>query len=256
MSLKFIDKNGQEVSIAGKGISGKDGEGIHAGSILGYSGSREDIPEGYEVVDSNIFVSTDSLPIGAGMDYFGTTAPANYMFADGSAISRTEYAELFAVIGTTYGAGDGSTTFNLPDKRERVAISAGGEDWYLGKTGGSLQHRHTQAGWTGDVYLSNAQLPKLSGRASGVVTWDSHAYGIFTATKENTAYMPTGGTNINYTTLDFSIGGGQGHAHTLGSTDLAYALPPYLVCNYIIKVKNNNVDTAYDLIMADLGGAY
>ena len=59
-------------------------------------------------------------PIGSGMDYYGTEAPTNYMFADGTAISRIEYSELFSVIGTTYGAGDGSTTFNLPDKRERV----------------------------------------------------------------------------------------------------------------------------------------
>ena len=64
------------------------------------------------------------LPVGSGCDYYGTTAPEGYLFADGSAVSRTEYAELFEVLGTTYGAGDGSTTFNLPDKRERVSIMA------------------------------------------------------------------------------------------------------------------------------------
>ena len=63
-----------------------------------------------------------TVPIGTGFDFYGTTAPENYMFADGSAISRTTYAALFAVIGTTYGVGDGSTTFNLPDKRERVSV--------------------------------------------------------------------------------------------------------------------------------------
>lgn len=47
--------------------------------------------------------------------YAGTTAPSGYLACDGSAVSRTTYANLFAVIGTTYGEGDGSTTFNLPD---------------------------------------------------------------------------------------------------------------------------------------------
>ena len=64
------------------------------------------------------------MPIGSGMDYYGSVAPKNYMFADGSAISRTRYAELFNIIGISYGEGDGSTTFNLPDKRERVSVMA------------------------------------------------------------------------------------------------------------------------------------
>ena len=49
--------------------------------------------------------------------YAGTTPPDGWLLCDGSAVSRTTYAALFAVIGTTYGAGDGSTTFNLPDLR-------------------------------------------------------------------------------------------------------------------------------------------
>lgn len=67
------------------------------------------------------------LPSGVGMDYWGDTLPAGgWLWADGSAVSRTTYAGLFAVYGTKYGAGDGSTTFNLPDKRGRV--SAGKDD--------------------------------------------------------------------------------------------------------------------------------
>ena len=79
-----------------------------------------------EIINTKILENLELQfnPIGSGMDYYGTEAPANYMFADGRELSRTEYAELFAVIGTTYGAGDGSTTFNLPDKRERVTMMA------------------------------------------------------------------------------------------------------------------------------------
>ena len=64
---------------------------------------------------STIATTNDSLPIGAIM-WFGntTTTPPGYIAADGSAVSRTTYASLFAVIGTTYGSGDGSTTFNVP----------------------------------------------------------------------------------------------------------------------------------------------
>lgn len=53
-------------------------------------------------------------PVGAKLDHFGLTAPANFLACDGSAVSRTTYAALFAVIGETYGEGDNVTTFNLP----------------------------------------------------------------------------------------------------------------------------------------------
>lgn len=54
-------------------------------------------------------------PVGCVQAFAGSTTPKGWLFCDGSAISRTDYAGLFAVIGTTYGAGDGSTTFNLPN---------------------------------------------------------------------------------------------------------------------------------------------
>lgn len=79
------------------------------------------------------------MPIGAGCDFWGTTAPAGFMFAYGQAISRTTYAECFAELGTSNGAGDGSTTFNLPDKRGRASF---GKD----NMGGSTAGRITNAG--------------------------------------------------------------------------------------------------------------
>ena len=56
----------------------------------------------------------DGALVGSVTCYAGAGTPENYLLCDGSAVSRTNYADLFAVIGTTYGAGDGSTTFNLP----------------------------------------------------------------------------------------------------------------------------------------------
>ena len=68
--------------------------------------------------------------------FAGSTPPAGWLPCDGSAVSRTDYATLFAVVGTTYGAGDGSTTFNLPDLKGRVVIGVSGTH-ALGSTGGS-----------------------------------------------------------------------------------------------------------------------
>lgn len=61
-------------------------------------------------------------PVGIIQDYVGTTPPTGYMSCHGQAISRTGYNDLFALIGTTFGVGDGSTTFNIPDLRRRVKI--------------------------------------------------------------------------------------------------------------------------------------
>ena len=66
-----------------------------------------------------------SEPIGVVKAYAGTTTPAHYLPCDGSAVSRVIYSELYDVIGTTYGAGDGSTTFNVPDYRETVLVGIG-----------------------------------------------------------------------------------------------------------------------------------
>lgn len=62
------------------------------------------------------------VPIGTSIDFTGETPPAGYLVEDGSAVSRTTYARLFAVIGTKYGEGDGSTTFNLPNRIEPASV--------------------------------------------------------------------------------------------------------------------------------------
>ena len=66
------------------------------------------------------------VPTGTVLDFAGTTAPAGYLLCDGSAVSRTTYATLFNAIGTTWGVGDGATTFNVPDLRRRTAVGSGG----------------------------------------------------------------------------------------------------------------------------------
>lgn len=67
-------------------------------------------------------------PIGAIIPFGGTTAPDGFLLCQGQEVSRTTYAELFKVIGTAFGAGDGSTTFNVPDLRETVPVGVGEND--------------------------------------------------------------------------------------------------------------------------------
>ena len=74
--------------------------------------------------------------------YGGTTAPEGYLMCDGSAVSRTEYSALFDVIGTTFGAGDGSTTFNLPNLQGRIPMGSN-STYAMGTTGGEYTHALT-----------------------------------------------------------------------------------------------------------------
>ena len=75
------------------------------------------------------------VPPGMLAPYAGKTAPSGWLLCDGSAVSRTTYADLFAVIGTTYGAGNGSTTFTLPDLRGRVAAGANASNALASRAG-------------------------------------------------------------------------------------------------------------------------
>ena len=78
-------------------------------------------------------------PVGAVTDFAGATAPTGWMLCYGQAVSRAGYPELFQTIGTTYGIGDGSTTYNLPDCRGRVTAG-------VDNMGGTAANRITSAG--------------------------------------------------------------------------------------------------------------
>lgn len=173
------------------------------------------------------------MPIGSGMDYYGSVAPKNYMFADGSAISRTRYAELFKIIGITYGAGDGSTTFNLPDKRTRVTVMKdNGTFNTLGKTGGAETHQHKY----GFQYATFYDMISLEGNTqTGLLNYS-----------DSTNFILTGGDNkVNNLTTNYNSGVGESRTtkgadyhRLIANTSTSSTLQPYLVCNYIIKVSN------------------
>ena len=98
----------------------------------------------------------NALPVGTTIEYSGTVAPDGFLVENGSAVSRSTYADLYSAIGTQYGSGNGSTTFNIPDSRRRTAIGAGGTQisgpgTNVGDTGGSETHT-----------LSVSQMPSHS----------------------------------------------------------------------------------------------
>jgi len=103
-NILIMDSSGNlsdgNIQVSALWHSGNDGSG---------SGLDADLLDGYH---GSIWV-----PVGVIQAFAGSTSPSGWLECDGSAISRTTYADLFAVIGTTFGAGDGSTTFNLPDLR-------------------------------------------------------------------------------------------------------------------------------------------
>jgi microcystin-dependent protein len=140
-------------------------------------------------------VPPNGVPVGASIDYWGATAPSFWLFPYGQNVSRTTYAALFAKLSTTYGVGDGSTTFGLPDLRGRVV--AGKDDM-----GGSSANRLTNqsGGLNGDtlgatgggetVTLARANLPNTSVTVN--ITDPGHFHGY---TRRDATYNAGGGGN-------------------------------------------------------------
>lgn len=93
----------------------------------------------------NVVSKSSEVPAGTILDFGGTSAPNGYLACDGSAVSRTTYARLFGAIGTTWGVGNGSTTFNVPSLARKVAVGSGGSGTAtlansVGSTGGEETH--------------------------------------------------------------------------------------------------------------------
>lgn len=152
----------------------------------------------------------DNMPIGSGFDYYGENVPnENFMWADGSAISRENYSELFNIIGTIYGAGDGSTTFNLPDLRKRYPLAKDDNDT-LGTTGGS-EELYAQVNPTG-----------------GGMNYQNSGQSFTT----NYAITGAGGNKSASSQSNSNAG-----IAVVGITDSTTSREPFLICNYVIKVK-------------------
>lgn len=159
------------------------------------------------------------------------TVPDGYLICDGSAVSRTTYAELFGVIGTTYGAGNGSTTFNLPNYKGKVGVGKNSADTdfsTIGKTGGEKEHTLTV-----EEMPSHAHpIRYYSGSVSDYLGGSTADYGL----ANSTTYTGT------YSSVIAPTGGDQPHNN----------LQPYIVNNFIIKYKNFETVSLSDLTVNNL----
>ena len=167
------------------------------------------------------------------------STPSGFLACDGTAVSRTTYADLFAVVGTNYGVGDGSTTFNLPDLTDRTVVgksptkaqySTGGANTVVstGNVGGSAgptslstptiaSHSHVQS-------LKEPIARSASQSKRNMVPYDANSFNSTQGT-----VSPASSANT---------GGGSGHSHPIAGTftgDATSVLQPFSVVRYIIK---------------------
>lgn len=170
-------------------------------------------PNNVDVYLDGLGAYSRAQPSGSITMYGGSTAPTWWLLADGSAVNRTTYATLFGILSTTYGVGDGSTTFNLPNFKWRTAV--GRDSWQaefdvLGETGGAKTH--TLSTWEMPSHTHNTR------QAAG--GWGGADYGGISA-------WSTGVVSHTFGDSGWIEATGSGGAHN--------NLQPYLTVNYIIK---------------------
>jgi microcystin-dependent protein len=191
------------------------------------------------------------VPVGVVSAFAGVNAPAGWLMCAGQAVSRTDYSALFNALSTTYGAGNGSTTFNLPDLRGRVPAGVdnmGGSaasrltstvltaSNTLGATGGAQTHTLSEAQMPSHTHIQNQHSHPMDfdpiderTQFSGISSANSTVIGFGDATVVPTywAFSNTYTSGATRTAIPTNQTTGSGTAHT--------NTQPTLVLNYIIK---------------------
>lgn len=187
------------------------------------------------------------ISAGTIIPYGGSSAPSGFLLCDGSAVSRTTYSILFGVIGTTFGVGDGSTTFNLPDLRGRVPAgkdNMGGsaasrltsttmspDGNTLGATGGAQTHTLV----TSEMPAHAHRIWSSSGGGSGSTVAGFGSASISTAC----GLIPIGGTAAWYS----SFAAGHAVMEDTGGDGAHKNVQPTLILTYIIAYQDDSGGT-------------
>lgn len=182
------------------------------------------------------------VPVGSISYYPGLIAPSKWFVCDGAAVSRATYSSLFEVIGTTYGEGDGSTTFNLPNAQENIIAGNGlmggvSANRLTGRPGGINGNILGAKGGERDHTLLSTEVPAFSGTTSegGAHSHPSQSgvlrrtgsLTVATTGSKNMTSKSVGETNeagAHFHTITVNSGGGGAHSN----------LQPYIVLNTII----------------------
>lgn len=201
-----------------------------------------------------------SEPAGIVMPFAGSVAPQGYLLCDGSAVSRTDYADLFTAIGTTYGAGDGESTFNLPDLSGRVVLGVS-NNHALGTTGGEAAHTLTEQELPAHSHVVpahthenniTATTPVLSHTVNQAVftynspNWHQAQYGnrfyswVYNGAGSAAASRSADAAIANHEEADCTMGGSvtasvASVTTSTGSGGSHNNMQPYSVINYIIS---------------------
>ena len=167
----------------------------------------------------------EGIPTATIVPWSSSSVPSGFLECNGAAVSRSTYSALFAIVSTTYGAGDGASTFNLPDLQDNVAMGKSGTK-ALASSGGAntVAASGTVGGTTANATLSTAQLASHShtGGVGGTGAVGGDAAGSAVQGSSNTG----------------NAGSGTGHQHNMSATFTGSAtsvVQPYLTIIYIIK---------------------
>lgn len=208
-------------------VKAKNGTGIPTGGEIGQVLAKASENDGDVkwVNQTGKNPDYDSAPLGSIFGYPSLSAPTGYMICDGRELNRTDYAPLFEVIGTSYGEGDGSTTFNLPNLKGRSIVGHDADDTdfnTLSKNGGSKSHTQT----IDEMPKHRLEIGKRTGS-----TGSGGYKGLFQTNNDSNEAIYT---------------------QYIGSDKPMDIMNPYIVACYIIKVsgttilKGNVVDSLDD----------
>jgi microcystin-dependent protein len=183
---------------------------------------------GTEIINNGELLE-GGIPTATIVPWTDSSVPTGFLECDGSAVSRTTYSALFAIVGTTYGAGNGSTTFNVPDLQDNVPVGKSNNK-ALASTGGANTVTSTGnvAGSTANATLSTSQLAS-----------HSHSVNLTNASGgDNVNNIQRGANQAAGSKTTNNTGSGTGHSHNMSANfagDATSVLQPYLTIIYIIK---------------------
>ncbi len=186
--------------------------------------------------DAANLTGIEGIPTATIVPWSSSSVPSGFLECDGAAVSRTTYSALFAIVGTTYGAGDGSSTFNVPNLSDNVPVGKSNNK-ALASTGGAntVSKTGNVSGSTANATLSTSQLSSHSHPTGYVSPAPKPGKASWTGPGP---YQPPGYRHGDAPANTGSTGGGGSHSHNMSanfSGDATSVLQPYLTVIYIIK---------------------